>query len=85
MYQGGFTVAAGSAQCLDRSGYCIWSKRLEQGEFNVGRSGADQILIDDTRLKMILEGIEAKKYVNTSVTNRLKNTLNYCFMKKYHS
>jgi len=46
---------------FDRSGYCIWSKRLEQGQFNVGHSGTDKILIDGTRLKMILEGIEAKK------------------------
>jgi transposase len=46
---------------FDRSGYCIWSKRLEQGQFNIGRAASEKILIDGTRLKMILEGIEAHK------------------------
>lgn len=46
---------------FDRSGYCIWSKRLEQGQFNTGNISQDKVVIDGTRLKMILEGIEAKK------------------------
>ncbi len=46
---------------FDRSGYCIWSKRLEQGQFNTGKISQDKVVIEGTRLKMILEGIEAKK------------------------
>jgi transposase len=46
---------------FDRSGYCIWSKRLEQGQFNTGKNSQEKVIIDGTRLKMILEGIEAKK------------------------
>ena len=46
---------------FDRSGYCIWSKRLEQGQFNMGPVSGDKVLIDGTRLKMILEGIQAHK------------------------
>ena len=46
---------------FDRSGYCIWSKRLEQGQFNTGKTSQGKVVIDGTRLKMILEGIEAKK------------------------
>lgn len=46
---------------FDRSGYCIWSKRLEQGQFNTGKTLQNKVVIDGTRLKMILEGIEVKK------------------------
>jgi transposase len=46
---------------FDRSGYCIWGKRLEQGQFNIGKVSDDKILIDGTRLKMILEGLQARK------------------------
>ena len=43
---------------FDRSGYCIWAKRLERGHFHYsGRRGLKQSL-DWTRLKLILEGIE---------------------------
>jgi transposase len=45
---------------FDRSGYCIWGKRLEQGQFNMGQTSGDKIIIDGTRLKMILEGLQAQ-------------------------
>lgn len=42
---------------FDRGGYCIWSKRLEQGRFHY-RGGADEkVSLDWTGLKLILEGI----------------------------
>lgn len=44
---------------FDRSGYCVWSKRLERGRF---AATADDIkhLLNLTQLKLILEGIELK-------------------------
>ena len=46
---------------FDGSGYCIWCKRLEQGQFN--RATTDQIKteIDWLSLRLLLEGIEVKK------------------------
>jgi transposase len=50
-------------KCLyfDRSGFCIWAKRLESGcfisDWNTVRSGQ----MDWTALKMMLEGIEPKR------------------------
>jgi transposase len=43
---------------FDRSGYCVWSKCLEQGRFQYRSGGADKIILDWTQLKLILEGIE---------------------------
>lgn len=43
----------------DRSGYCIWSKRLERGTFLV-QSWNESGEISTTELKLILEGYERK-------------------------
>ena len=43
---------------FDRSGYCIWSKRLESGQFIYCRDGAVKRALDWTRLKCLLEGID---------------------------
>jgi len=45
---------------FDRSGYCVWSKRLEQGRFQYRSTGACKVALDWTQLKLILEGIELK-------------------------
>ena len=42
----------------DRSGYCIWYKRLEQGVFRLPAFDRDCLEIDITRLSLILEGID---------------------------
>lgn len=42
----------------DRTGYCIWSKRLEQGNFVSNWSETKAREMDYTQLKMLLEGIE---------------------------
>ena len=44
---------------FDRSGFCLWSKRLERGRFKTP-SGAGKHEVSYTELKMILEGIELK-------------------------
>ena len=45
---------------FDRSGYCLWAKRLEQGRFNYDQSTADKQSLNWTELKLIIEGIELK-------------------------
>lgn len=44
----------------DRSGYCIWAKRLEQGRFLSNWARVRTQEMDWTQLKLLLEGIEAK-------------------------
>lgn len=45
---------------FDRSGYCVYSKRLAQGTFElpVVPPGATQVGVDSTTLAMILEGVD---------------------------
>jgi len=46
---------------FDRSGYCIWSKKLVQGQFNFQESDAGKRQLTPVQLKLLLEGIEIKK------------------------
>lgn len=49
---------------FDRSGYALWAKRLEQGQFHYGRDRAScashKIALNVTELKLILEGIDVR-------------------------
>lgn len=47
---------------FDRSGYCLWSKRLEQGQFAVPFNSEVKRPIDWAQLKLILEGLQVQKY-----------------------
>lgn len=51
---------------FDRSGWCVWAKRLEAGSFVGDWGRASTREIDCTQLKMLIEGIEparcAKRY-----------------------
>ncbi len=47
---------------FDRSGYCVWAKRLERGQFHYPPHSGDKVALDWTRLKLLLEGID----VNTA-------------------
>jgi transposase len=44
----------------ERGGYCLWSKRLEQGQFQVRFDGAHKAAIDLTVLELIIEGIDTR-------------------------
>jgi transposase len=44
----------------DRTGFCVWAKRLEQGRFVSDWGKVSTREIDWTGLKLLLEGIEAK-------------------------
>ena len=46
---------------FDRSGYCIWSKKLEQGQFVIRDAPGGKKSLDWTQLKLLLDGIEIKK------------------------
>ena len=43
----------------DRSGWCLWAKRLERGRFRSPADRGDTREMDYTGLKMLLEGIES--------------------------
>jgi len=43
---------------FDRSGYCIWGKRLEQGLFHCGTKSSIKKQLSWTDLKLIIEGID---------------------------
>lgn len=43
---------------FDRSGYCVWAKRLEQGRFLDDWQRTASQRLDWTGLKLLLEGIE---------------------------
>ena len=45
---------------FDRSGYCIWMKKLEQGLFRYTLTGGHKQRVNWTELKLLLEGIELK-------------------------
>jgi len=44
----------------DDSGFCIWSKRLEVGTFEVPKSKDNKLEITPSKLKLILDGISLK-------------------------
>ena len=48
---------------FDRSGWCVWAKRLEAGSFISDWSKAHTREIDCTQLKLLLEGIEPRRYL----------------------
>lgn len=50
-------------KCLyfDRTGYCIWSKRLEAGQFQVDWDSAGKQVIDLMTLRLILEGLSRER------------------------
>lgn len=46
---------------FDGSGFCIWCKRLEQGQFNYRSGSSDKQALDWTQLKLLLDGLVVKK------------------------
>jgi transposase len=47
---------------FDVSGYCLWSKRLEEGQFQVHATAAGQRALRWADLQLLLDGIEVQKY-----------------------
>lgn len=46
---------------FDGAGFCLWCKRLEQGQFNIRNTGSDKQLFSWVQLKLLLDGIEVQK------------------------
>lgn len=46
---------------FDRSGWCVWAKRLEAGRFIADWRGVSSREMDCTALKLMLEGIEPRR------------------------
>ncbi len=46
----------------DGDGYCIWSKRLEQGQFNLPRAVGSRLLLDLRDLHAMLDGVKPGAY-----------------------
>ena len=42
----------------DRSGFCLWYKRLERGVFHLPHAGAPRLELDASDLLLLLDGIE---------------------------
>lgn len=42
----------------DRSGFCLWYKRLERGVFHLPRAGAPHLELDAADLMLLLDGID---------------------------
>jgi transposase len=46
---------------FDRDGYCLWSKRLENGTFALPAGDGAKQAIDRGQLSMLLEGVKVIK------------------------
>ncbi len=57
---------------FDRSGYCLWSRRLEQGRFHYNPKQGEKQVLDMTKLKLLIEGIELK---NTRQNKRYQHPI----------
>jgi transposase len=49
-------------KCLyfEGDGYCLWSKRLEQGQFRVSFNGIDKARVELSTLKLLIDGIDVE-------------------------
>jgi transposase len=45
---------------FDRSGYCLWAKRLEEGRFQYNKNAGEKQRLSLTELTLIIEGLEIK-------------------------
>lgn len=46
---------------FEPTGYCLWSQRLEQGQYHVKPDGSGQRELTRTEWQLLLEGIEVQK------------------------
>lgn len=58
---------------FDRSGYCLWAKKLEQGRFSYNPELGEKQGLNWMQLKLIIEGIDVQ---NTQQKKRYNHPLN---------
>lgn len=46
---------------FDRGGFCLWCKRLEQGQFNYNADRGDKQALSWTELKLLIDGLDVQK------------------------
>lgn len=46
---------------FDQGGYCLWCKRLEQGQFHYRVEGGEKQVLSWTELKLLLDGVVVHK------------------------
>lgn len=46
---------------FSRTGYCLWAKRLERGQFQVRASASGQRALTLADLQLLIDGIEVEK------------------------
>ena len=44
------------------TGYCLWAKRLEQGQFRIHSAASGQRVLSLVDLQLLIDGIEVQKY-----------------------
>jgi transposase len=63
----GYFVFVGRRQSLmkvlyfEAGGFCIWTKRLEQGRFQLRRFSEEAVNLSRTDFQLLLEGLEVEK------------------------
>lgn len=76
---------------FDITGFCLWAKRLELGQFRLTPSPDGQRIIRAVDLQFLLEGIEIhkarhfKRYLHGKETNSLYEKDRYAFSRTCHS
>ncbi|MEN9544835.1 MAG: hypothetical protein RLZZ598_1668 [Pseudomonadota bacterium] len=61
---------------FDRSGWCLWAKRLEAGRFVSDWREVSSREMDWTTLKLMLEGIEVKRRLKRY--DKARNAVDHC-------
>ena len=44
----------------DQNGWCIWAKRLEQGQYHLPHKGVLKQAVSETQLRLLLEGLSVE-------------------------
>ena len=62
--------------CWEGDGYVIWSKRLEQGQFNLPRDLSEHSTISIRDLHMLIDGVKPARFYKRYAYNDMKRTKN---------
>ena len=62
---------------FDVDGYCIWSKRLERGQFQMPFADDDKLLIDAKTLQLVIDGIDLNSVRQLTRYRRVRGKLSH--------